>query len=66
MEPKDMGTTGLIQWIWAAENFQQRGQRKRRALAIMQARYGTRVLEVFKRALAASTVNRSCKQWALR
>jgi hypothetical protein len=25
LTPNDMGTTGLIQWIWAATTFQQRG-----------------------------------------
>lgn len=67
MDAKDMGTTGLINWIMEGKSYRSRGQRKRRAMEIVAGRYSDpeRSRELFKQALAAAHVNKGHKEWAL-
>lgn len=70
MKTSEMGTTGLVDWIYEARKtpakyWRERGQRKRRALAVIQSRYGSEGVRRFKIALANATENRAEKDWAL-
>ena len=64
MKPAEMGTTGLVAWVWAAPTARHRGQRKRRALAIIEQRRGPAAPRYFREALAAATFANPLKEWA--
>lgn len=71
MKPHEMGTTELVAWVRKSRDsghYKSAGQRKRRALAIVAARYPHHAAEVkrrFKMALAAANSNIGEQEWAM-
>lgn len=69
MKVEEMGITGMIDWIYAAKSFRFQGQRKRRAIEAIRLRYSKCKQKdaaeyLFRKALAARTINRAEKEWA--
>ena len=64
MNIKDMGTTGLVNYVLSGKTRRSRGQRKMRACKVMENRYGIDRVATFKQALASSTRNLADKEWA--